>query len=88
MTPYTISIPCFLEQCPFLVYLDTTRNNLAGLIGGTAAAVGFGLIAVIALAVLLHRNKVANPYKIGDEDMGISNACFQEDDTIEQEDSL
>ena len=77
------------------MYLETTRSNQAGLIGGTAAAGGFGIIAVIALAVLfnkyriarrfVNRNKVADLYTTGGEHMGRRNAYIQEDDTIEKE---
>ena len=82
------------------MYLDTTGNSQAGLIGGIAAAGGFGIIAVIALAVLfnkyriarrfVNRNKVADLYTTGGEHMGRRNAYIQEDDTgtIEREDSF
>lgn len=98
MTSYTLSIPCFLKLFPFLVYLGTTGNSQGGLIGGTAAAGGFGIIAVIALAVLfnkhriarrfVNRNKVADLYTTGGEHMGRQNAYIQEDDAIEKEDSF
>lgn len=98
MTSYTLSKPCFLKLFPFLVYLGTTGNSQGGLIGGTAAAGGFGIIAVIALAVLfnkhriarrfVNRNKVADLYTTGGEHMGRQNAYIQEDDAIEKEDSF
>ena len=80
------------------MYLDTAGNNHVGLIGGAAAAGGFGFIAIIALAVLfnkyriarqfVNRNKVADLYTTRGEHMGRRNAYIQEDDTIEKEDSF
>ena len=68
------------------------------MIGGAAAAGGLVLIAIIALAVLavkyriarrfMNRNKVGDLYATQDEQMSRQNAYIQEDDMIEKEDSF
>ena len=68
------------------------------MIGGAAAAGGFGLIAVVALAVLfvkyritrrlMNRNKVGDLYTTKDEQMSRKNAYIQEDDMIEKDDAF
>ena len=79
--------------------VDTGKNKQpAALIGGVAAAGGFGLIAVVALAVLavkyriarrfMNRNKVGDLYTTQDEQLSRRNAYIQEDDMIEREDTL
>ena len=79
--------------------LDTGQNKQqAALIGGAAAAGGVGLVAVIALAVLfvkyriarrfMNRNKVGDLYTTQDEQLSRRNAYIQEDDMIEKEDSF
>ncbi|KAL9987825.1 hypothetical protein ACROYT_G002193 [Oculina patagonica] len=77
---------------------DTSQNKQTALIGGVAAAGGFGLIAVAALAVLfvkyriarrfMNRNKVGDLYTTQDEQLSRRNAYIQEDDMIEKEDAL
>ncbi len=77
---------------------DTGQNKQTALIGGVAAAGGFGLIAVAALAVLfvkyriarrfMNRNKVGDLYTTQDEQLSRRNAYIQEDDMIEKEDAL
>jgi len=77
---------------------DTGQSNQAALIGGVAGASAVGLIAIIALAVLfvkyriarlmMNRNKVGDLYTTQDEQMSRKNAYVQEDDMIEKEDSL
>lgn len=74
------------------------KSKQAALIGGVAAAGGFGLIAVAALTVLfikyriarrfMNRNKVGDLYTTQDEQMGRQNAYIQEDDMIEKDDAL
>ena len=66
--------------------------------GGAAAVGGLALIAIIALAVLavkyrlarrlMNRNKVGDLYTTQDEQMSRRNAYIQEDDMIEKEDSF
>ena len=79
--------------------VDTGQSKQsAALIGGAAAAGGFGLIAVAALAVLfvkyriarrfMNRNKVGDLYTTQDEQLSRRNAYIQEDDMIEKEDAL
>ena len=80
------------------MFLDTGQSKNAALIGGVAGASGFGLIAIIALAVLLvkyriarrfmNRNKVGDLYSTQEEQMSRKNAYIQEDDMIEKDDSL
>ena len=87
--------------CLFLVIaiVDTEQNKQTGaLIGGAAAAGGFGLIAFVALAVLfvkyritrrfMNRNKVEENYTTQDHQLSRKNAYIQEDDKIDQEDTL
>ena len=87
--------------CLFLVIavIDTEQNKQTGaLIGGAAAAGGFGLIAFIALAVLfvkyriarrfMNRNKVGDLYTTQDEQMSRKHAYIQEDDMIDNDDVL
>ena len=87
--------------CLFLVIaiVDTEQNKQTGaLIGGAAAAGGFGLIAFVALAVLfvkyriarrfMNRNKVGDLYTTQDQQLSRKNAYIQEDDMIDQEDTL
>ena len=74
------------------------KSKQAALIGGAAAAGGFGLIAVAALAVLfvkyriarrlMNRNKVGDLYTTQDEKMSRQNAYIQEDDMIEKDDAF
>ena len=64
------------------------------MIGGAAAAGGFAFVAVIAVAVLfvkyriarllLNKNKVGDLYATQDEQMGRQNAYIQEDDMSEK----
>ena len=78
--------------------IDTDQSKQTALIGGVAGASVFGLIAVIALAVLfvkyriarrlMNRNKVGDLYTTQDEQMSRRNAYIQEDDMIENEDAL
>jgi len=80
------------------MFVDTGQSNQAALIGGVAGASAVGLIAIIALAVLfvkyriarlmMNRNKVGDLYTTQDEQMSRKNAYVQEDDMIEKEDSL
>ena len=85
----------FLE----IAIVDTDQNKQTGaLIGGVAAAGGFGLIAIIALAVLfvkyriaqrfMNRNKVGDLYTTQDQQLSRRNAYIQEDDMIDKEDTL
>ncbi|XP_020618090.1 ZP domain-containing protein-like [Orbicella faveolata] len=78
---------------------DTDQNKQTGaLIGGVAAAGGFGLIAIIALAVLfvkyriarrfMNRNKVGDLYTTQDQQLSRRHAYIQEDDMIDKEDTL
>ena len=78
--------------------VETEQNKQNGaLIGGTAAAGGFGLIAFVALAVLFvkyriarrfNRNKVGDLYTTQDEQLSRRNAYIQEDDMIEKENAF
>ena len=80
------------------IFLDTRQIKNAALIGGVAGASGFGLIAVIALAVLfvkyriarrfMNRNKVGDIYTTQEQQMSRKNAYIQEDDMIEKDDSF
>ena len=85
----------FLE----IAIVDTDQNKQTGaLIGGVAAAGGFGLIAIIALAVLFVKYRIArrfmNRKKVGDlcttQDQQLSrkNAYIQEDDMIDKDDTF
>ena len=78
---------------------DTDQNKQNGaLIGGAAAAGGFGLIALVALAVLfvkyriarrfMNRNKVGDLYTTQDQQLSRKHAYIQEDDMIDKEDTL
>ena len=93
----------FIDYLPshisnFSISPDTGQSKQAALIGGAAAAGGFGLIAAIALAVLfvkyriarrfINRNKVGDLYATKEEQMSRKNAYIQEDDMIEKEDSF
>ena len=74
------------------------KSKQTALIGGVAAAGGFGLIAVAALAFLfvkyriarrfMNRNKVGDLYTTQDEQLSRRHAYIQEDDMIEKEDAL
>ena len=78
--------------------LDAGQSKHAALIGGVAGASGVGLLAIIALAVLfvkyrvarrfMNRNKVGDLYTTQEEKMSRKHAYIQEDDIIEKEDSL
>ena len=94
-------ILCDKLYCLFLVitFIDTDQSKQNGaLIGGVAAAGGFGLIAFVALAVLfvkyriarrfMNRNKVGDLYTTQDEKLSRRHAYIQEDDMIEKEDNL
>jgi len=78
---------------------DTDQNKQTGaLIGGVAAAGGFGLIVIIALAVLfvkyriarrfMNRNKVGDLYTTQDQQLSRKNAYIQEDDMIDKDDTF
>jgi len=76
---------------------DTGKQS-AAVIGGAAAAGGLALVAIIALAVLfvkyriarllLNRNKIGDLYATQDEQMSRENAYIQEDDMIENTDEM
>ena len=80
------------------MFIDTGQSKQAAMVGGAAAAGGFGLVAVVALAVLfvkyriarrfMNRNKVGDLYTTKDEQMSRKNAYIQEDDMIEKGDSF
>ena len=82
----------------FSIFLDTGQSKNAALIGGVAGVSGFGLIAIVALAVLfvkyriarrfMNRNKVGDLYTTQEEQISRKNAYIQEDDMIEKEDSF
>ena len=75
--------------------LDTGKQS-AAVIGGAIAAGGIGLVAVIALAVVLvkyrilrlmtNKNKVRDMYSgtTQDEQMSRRNTYIQDDDTVER----
>ena len=75
--------------------LDTGKQS-AAVIGGATAAGGIGLVAVIALAVVLvkyrilrlmtNKNKVRDMYSgtTQDEQMSRGNTYIQDDDTVER----
>lgn len=77
--------------------LGTSKQSAAA-IGGAAAAGGFALVAIIALAVLfvkyritrllLNRNKIGDLYTTQDEQMSRKNAYIQEDDMIEKNEEM
>ena len=85
-----------LTNVPLSTFTDTEKQS--SLIGGIAGASGVGLIAIIAVAVLfvkyriarrfMNRNKVGDLYATKDEQMSRRNAYIQEDDMIEKEDSF
>ncbi|CAH3173234.1 unnamed protein product [Porites evermanni] len=76
----------------------TGQSQNIAFIGGAAAGGGLALIAIIALAVLavkyrlarkfMNRNKVGDLYTAKDEKMSRRNAYIQEDDMIEKEDAF
>ena len=82
------------------IFLDvgTGQSQNIAFIGGAAAGGGLALIAIIALAVLavkyrlarkfMNRNKVGDLYAAKDEQMSRRNAYIQEDDMIEKEDAF
>ena len=77
------------------VFIDTGKQS-AAVIGGATAAGGIGLVAVIALAVVLvkyrilrlmtNKNKVRDMYSgtTQDEQMSRRNTYIQDDDTVER----
>ena len=78
---------------------DTGENKKeAALIGGIAGAGGLGLIAIVALAVVfvkyriarrfMNRNKVGDLYSAQEEKMSRKNAYIQENDMTDRNDSL
>ena len=82
-----------------ITIVDTDQNKQNGaLIGGAAAAGGFALIALVALAVVfvkyriarrfMNRNKVGDLYTTQDQQMSRKHAYIQEDDMIDKEDTL
>ena len=78
-------------------HVDTGKQS-AAVIGGSAAAGGLALVAIIALAVLfvkyriarllLNRNKIGDLYATQDEQMSRENAYIQEDAMIENTDEI
>lgn len=76
---------------------DTGKQS-AAVIGGAAAAGGLALVAIIALAVLfvkyriarllLNRNKIGDLYATQEEQMSRSNAYIQENDMMEHTDKM
>ena len=78
--------------------VGTGQSQKIAFIGGAAAGGGLALIAIIALAVLavkyrlarkfMNRNKVGDLYAAKDEQMSRRNAYIQEDDMIEKEDAF
>ena len=78
--------------------VGTGQGQNIAFIGGAAAGGGLALIAIIALAVLavkyrlarkfMNRNKVEHFYTGKDEQMSRRNAFIQEDDMIEKKDSF
>ena len=78
--------------------VGTGQSQNIAFIGGAAAGGGLALIAIIALAVLavkyrlarkfMNRNKVGDLYAAKDEQMSRRNAYIQEDDMIEKEDAF
>ena len=84
-----------LQYYFFFVFIDTGKQS-AAVIGGATAAGGIGLVAVIALAVVLvkyrilrlmtNKNKVRDMYSgtTQDEQMSRRNTYIQDDDTVER----
>ena len=78
--------------------VGTGQGQNIAFIGSAAAGGGLALIAIIALAVLavkyrlarkfMNRNKVEHFYAGKDEQMSRRNAFIQEDDMIEKKDSF
>ena len=82
-----------------VLLLDAGKSeNQSALIGGAAGAGAVGLVAIIALAVLffkyriarrfINRNKVGDLYTTQDQEMSRRNAYIQEDDMIEKDDTF
>lgn len=82
-----------------VIFLDTgNTDKQAVVIGSATAAGGVGLVAIIVLAVLfvkyriarllLNRSKVGDLYTTQDEHLSRRTAYFQEDDMIEKDESL
>ena len=79
-------------------FVGTGQSQNIAFIGGAEAGGGLALIAIIALAVLavkyrlarkfMNRNKVGDLYTAKDEQMSRRNAYIQEDDMIEKEDAF
>ena len=79
----------------FFVFIDTGKQS-AAVIGGVTAAGGIGLVAVIALAVVLvkyrvlrlmtNKNKVRDMYSdtTQDEQTSRRNFYIRDDDTVER----
>ena len=77
------------------LHVDTGKQS-AAVIGGAAAAGGVALVAIIVLAVLfvkcriarlfLKRNKIRDTYDTQDEQTSTTNAYIQEDDVTENTD--
>lgn len=82
-----------------VIFLDTgNTDKQAVVIGSATAAGGVGLVAIIVLAVLfvkyriarllLNRSKVGDLYTTQDEHLSRRTAYIQEDDMIEKDESL
>ena len=83
-----------LQYYFFFVFIDTGKQS-AAVIGGVTAAGGIGLVAVIALAVVLvkyrvlrlmtNKNKVRDMYSdtTQDEQTSRRNFYIRDDDTVE-----
>ena len=84
-----------LQYYFFFVFVDTGKQS-AAVIGGVTAAGGIGLVAVIALAVVLvkyrvlrlmtNKNKVRDMYSdtTQDEQTSRRNFYIRDDDTVER----
>ena len=84
-----------LQYYFFFVFIDTGKQS-AAVIGGVTAAGGIGLVAVIALAVVLvkyrvlrlmtNKNKVRDMYSdtTQDEETSRRNFYIRDDDTVER----
>ena len=84
-----------LQYYFFFVFIDTGKQS-AAVIGGVTAAGGIGLVAVIALAVVLvkyrvlrlmtNKNKVRDMYSdtTQDEQTSRRNFYIRDDDTVER----
>ena len=84
-----------LQYYFFFVFIDTGKQS-AAVIGGATAAGGIGLVAVIALAVVLvkyrilrlmtNKNKVRDIYSdtTHDEQTSRRNTYIRDDDTVER----